>query len=166
MRSIAPLLRCDPARLERIRSKQRASEEIEMRMRGSSSIPFSVELAGEYRSTPPAPHIMAERTTTLEPRANEGQINKEHLKRKAFDTQIRKDIQQQASRATKRMRASDVKPEPMHANKNLEHADREHHIRHAGEFKSTRQKVEDGAIQRLITGKWYEPPAGKHQSDK
>ena len=103
----------------------------------------------------------------IEPRANEDHIDKKHFDRKAFDTQLQQDILHQASRATKRMRAADMKPRPMHANMNLEHADREHQNRHAGEFKSARQKAEDGAIFRLITkGKMKEPPAGKPQSDK
>ena len=99
--------------------------------------------------------------------ANEDHSIKKHFDRKAFDTQLQQDILHQASRAIKRMRTAEAKPKPMHANKNLEHADREHQIRHAGEFKSARQKVEDGAILRLITkGKLNEPPAGKPPADE
>lgn len=189
MRSIAPLLRCDPARLERIRARQRANKEIEMRMKGSSSSSVQreeskfvpVDAVNGLPSNFVAPELddgftelewpeLSEKVTSrhpIEPRANEDHIDKKHFDRKAFDTQLQQDILHQASRATKRMRTADMKPRPMHANMNLEHADREHQIRLAGEFKSARQKVEDGAILRLITkGKLNEPPAGKPQSDK
>ena len=159
---MAPVVRCDPEMLERIRLKERTYKDDETHMSSSSSNPLRVELAEEYRSTSSAHQTMAISSTTSESRANDGRINKEHLKRKAFDMQIRQNIQQQASRATKRMRANDVKPEPMHANKNLEHVEREHQNRHAGEFKTARNKAEDGAIFRLLTkGRMKEPPAGK-----
>jgi len=148
--------------LERIRLKERTSKDDKTHMSSSGSNPLRVELAEEYRSTSSAPQTMAIRSATSESRANEGQINKEHLKRKAFDTQIRHDIQQQASRATKRMRANDVKPEPMHANMNPEQVEKVHLKRLAAESKSARNKADEGAIFRLLTGeRMKEPPAGK-----
>ena len=113
-----------------------------------------------------APQTMAIRSSISESRANNSQIHKEHLKRKAFDTQIRHDIQQQASRA-KRMKANDLKPVPMHANMNPEQVEKVHLKRLAAEFKSARNKADEGAIFRLLTGeRMKEPPAGKPPVNK
>ena len=101
MRTIAPVLRCDPARLERIRIKERANKEFEVCLSSSSSDPMSVELAEEYRSTSSAPSTMAKRTTNPESRANETQIAKQQFKRKDLDKQIQRDIELQASRPAK-----------------------------------------------------------------
>ena len=166
MRSVVPEVRCDPEMLEQIRLKERTPKDDETHMSGNSSDPLRVELAGEYRSTSSAAQTMAMKRSTSDYRANEGQIQSEQLKRKAFDTQIRHDIQQQASRA-KRMRANDMKPEPMHAITNPEQVEKVHLKQLAAEFKSARNKADDGAIFRLLTGeRMEEPPAGKPPVNK
>ena len=175
MRTIAPLVRCDPARRERIRLKERLNKDGEKQMSSSSSVPLSVELAEECRSAPSAPNTMATRNTTMEFRANEDQKTKQHDKRKDFDEQIQRDIELQASRAAKRRKTSDAKPNP--ACKNLENF----------EFKTAREKAdhkkrkahtdpdkcislggnrrdEQAAIFRLLSrGDWREPQAGKQR---
>ena len=110
MRTIAPVLRCDPDRLERIRIKERANKEFEVHLSSSSSDPRSVELAEEYRSISSATSTMAKSTATPRSRANEFQTAKQQLKRKDFDKQIQQDIALQASRPAKKMRTSDAKP--------------------------------------------------------
>ena len=111
MRSVAPVLRCNPAMLKRIRLKQKANKEMETekRVRGSSSTPPSVELAAEYRSTP-ADHIMAASRTSGETRANEGCTTENHLKRREFEEQLHQDILMQASRSAKRMKYAEMNP--------------------------------------------------------
>ena len=148
MRSIAPVLRCDPARLERIRRKERANKEVEMHLSSSSSGPLSVELAEEYSRTSSATHTMARNSTTSEFRANEVQMAKQQINRKDFDKQIQHDIELQASRTAKRRKTSDV--EPNHARKNLGSIDRVHQDQCDTECSTAREKADRRAILRLL----------------
>ena len=76
MKTMAPVLRCDPDRLERIRIKERANKEFEVHLSSISSDPKSVELADEYRSTSYATSTMAKSTATTRSRANQFQTAK------------------------------------------------------------------------------------------
>ena len=149
MRSIAPLVRCDPARLERIRLKEKHNDgkankdknkDFERPDNSSSfsiSVPFRVELAEGYASTPSVPTMPTTpsssreptRNTTSEFRANDGYEAKQRIQRSDFDKHIKQDIDLQASKAAKRRRISDEKPTPPPtrvACKNLRTNDKEH----------------------------------------
>ena len=117
MRTLAPILRCDPQRLERIRCKEKANKETAQHLSSSSRDPMGVELAEEYRSTPSAASIMARSPTIQLSRANEIQITKDNLKRKDFDKQIQQDIERQAARPGKTTRTCEERPN--HAKTNL-----------------------------------------------
>ena len=142
------MVRPDRARLERIRLKERTNKDLEMHMSSSSSDPLRVELAEEYCSTPSGPHTMAIRSTTSESRANEDQMAKQQIKRKDFDMQIQRDIERQASRAAKRRKASDAKPNL--ACKKLGSADRDHQGQRDTECSTAREKADRRAIFRLL----------------
>ena len=137
MRTIAPLLKCDPARLERIRLKEKhnhykatmnKSDDDEQQVSSSSSssssssgsLPPRVELAEEYRSTPsghampitPPPSREPTRSNTSEFRANDGYNEKQRNQRSDFNKQIQRDMELQASNAAARRKTSDEKPNP------------------------------------------------------
>ena len=91
---------------------------------------------------------MAIRSTTSESRANEDQMAKQQIKRKDFDMQIQRDIERQASRAAKRRRTSDAKPNL--ACKNLGSTDLNHQGQRVTECSTAREKADRDAIFRLL----------------
>ena len=180
MRSIAPLVRCDPARLERIRLKERYHDEKasksgkkESEMPAIScpfSVPFSVELAEGYRSTPSAPTMPTTASTSREPsrsstseiRANNGNDAKHRFQRSDFNKIIRHEIDAQASRAAKRRKMVDhSKPDPppsRDACRNLSTEstkgktnDKGDKSQRVSEFRSVREKSVQDAISRLLS---------------
>jgi len=172
MRTLAPILRCDPQRLERIRCKEKANKETAQHLSSSSRDPMGVELAEEYRSTPSAASIMARSPTIQLSRANEIHTTKDNLKRKDFDKQIQRDIERQAARPGKTTRTCEERPN--HAKTNLGsiggdlhnqcdntsstarptsgNKDEGHQRPCRSEFKNARQKTDHEAILRLLSG--------------
>jgi len=153
MRSIAPVLRCDPARLERIRHKERANKEVEMHVSGSSSRPFDVELAEEYGSTSSAHHTMAESSTTSKFRANTDDSKRQRNSRKYFNKLIMMDVEAQA--AKRRNTSPQDRPNPASTNSISSHE--AHQRQRAAEFKdftptTARDRYEHKALGRLLSG--------------
>ena len=130
----------------------------------------------------PLPGLKASRKHA-EIRANEDHTNEKRLNRKVFDTQLQQDILLQASRSAKRTRYADVKPDHARTNsgsvgrgfqhqrdtasssscKILKAEDEGHHRRQRPEFKTAREKSEQGAIFRLLSrgDRDSELPAGR-----
>ena len=124
MRTIAPLVRCDPRRLERIRAKQLHYQNAQSQ---ASSSGISPQMLARKRvsagSSPsnelgPTPDERNERAVSnpdrpneravFTPRAKGDQVALKQLRRKDFNEQIRCDIELQAQKTAKRRRTSEV----------------------------------------------------------
>ena len=189
MKSIAPLVRCDPARLERIRIREKLNKhKVNMNDKQDSelpacsgSVPFvfpiGVELAEGYRSTPSAPTMATTTPSSREPtrsdiserRANGVYETKQRSQRSDFNRHIMQDINDQAVRAAKRRKVSDHKkptPPPTRAacrNSSTEPIKGKTHEdqgQRVSEFRTVREK---DAIFRLLSrgDRNSEPHAGK-----
>ena len=139
MRSIAPLLRCDPARLERIRQKEKDNKH-----KANTDVPIMPHTA----STSHEPS----RSTDLEVRANVDDSKRQRTQRKDFNKLIQLDIEAQAA---KRRRTSQDKPNLASTNSTSSHEVRQ--SQRAAEFKdimptNARGRNEHHALFRLLSG--------------
>ena len=108
MRSIAPLLRCDPARLERIRQKEKDNKyKASTDLNNDGETQVQVDRNNCTNNVPIMPSTVSSShepstSTSSEFRANEGDSTRQRIQRSDFSKHIQQDIEAQASNAAEK----------------------------------------------------------------